>query len=192
MAFRTEAAFIAPLKYPTLSLVALAAGRLTRPRMCQSLNFRLQDRQAGPGHLSATDMRRRHRGHCGPAPKRGFPGQKARAHRGRGKLVGCRPGACVCDLDRPGGEALTSPWRRTQRHLSDCRALQGHIRVRRRHGYKIIDEPLARGFSNWPRLEKGMGKKRAAGVPAASVATPWTSGARRAARPRPSAPLRAS
>ena len=27
------------------------------------------------------------------------------------------------------------------------------------------------GCANWPRLEKGNGKKRAAGVPAASVAT---------------------
>jgi hypothetical protein len=27
------------------------------------------------------------------------------------------------------------------------------------------------GCTNWPRLEKGKGKKRAAGVPAASVAT---------------------
>jgi hypothetical protein len=31
--------------------------------------------------------------------------------------------------------------------------------------------PLFNGCTNWPRLEKGKGKKRAAGVPAASVAT---------------------
>jgi hypothetical protein len=31
--------------------------------------------------------------------------------------------------------------------------------------------PLFSGCTNWPRLEKGKGKKRAAGVPAAPVAT---------------------
>jgi hypothetical protein len=36
---------------------------------------------------------------------------------------------------------------------------------------KFLMKPLFSGCTNWPRLEKGKGKKRAAGVPAASVAT---------------------
>jgi hypothetical protein len=36
---------------------------------------------------------------------------------------------------------------------------------------RLITDPLFSGCTNWPRLEKGKGKKRAAGVPAASVAT---------------------
>jgi hypothetical protein len=36
---------------------------------------------------------------------------------------------------------------------------------------KLLMHPLFSGCTNWPRLEKGKGKKRAAGVPAASVAT---------------------
>jgi hypothetical protein len=36
---------------------------------------------------------------------------------------------------------------------------------------KFLMSPLFSGCTNWPRLEKGKGKKRAAGVPAASVAT---------------------
>jgi hypothetical protein len=113
--------FIAPVKYPTLSLVILAAEHLTHPRICLSFSFRLQDRQEGPRYLSARDMRRHHRGHFGPGPERGFPGQTAGVHRGRGYRVGCRPGACVCGPGRPGGKTLDPPWRRAQRHLSDYR-----------------------------------------------------------------------
>jgi hypothetical protein len=36
---------------------------------------------------------------------------------------------------------------------------------------KFFMNPLFSGCANWPRLEKGKGKKRAAGVPTASVAT---------------------
>jgi hypothetical protein len=36
---------------------------------------------------------------------------------------------------------------------------------------KLLMHPMLSGCTNWPRLEKGKGKKRAAGVPAASVAT---------------------
>jgi hypothetical protein len=36
---------------------------------------------------------------------------------------------------------------------------------------KFFMHPWFSGYLNWPRLEKGKGKKRAAGVPAASVAT---------------------
>jgi hypothetical protein len=36
---------------------------------------------------------------------------------------------------------------------------------------KFLVQPFFSGYTNWPRLEKGKGKKRAAGVPAASVAT---------------------
>jgi hypothetical protein len=32
-------------------------------------------------------------------------------------------------------------------------------------------QTMSSGFTNWPELEKGKGKKRAAGMPAASVAT---------------------
>jgi hypothetical protein len=35
---------------------------------------------------------------------------------------------------------------------------------------KFSMHPMFSGCTNWPRLEKGKGKKRAAGVPAASVA----------------------
>ena len=60
---------------------------------------------------------------------------------------------------------------------------------------KFLTHPISSGFTNRPGLEKGKGKKRAAGVPAASVATcprPWTLGLRRAARPRPGAQIAAS
>jgi len=36
---------------------------------------------------------------------------------------------------------------------------------------KLLTHLIFSGCSNWPRLEKGKGKKRAAGMPAASVAT---------------------
>jgi hypothetical protein len=36
---------------------------------------------------------------------------------------------------------------------------------------KLLMHPIFSGCNNWPRLEKGKCKKRAAGVPAASVAT---------------------
>jgi hypothetical protein len=36
---------------------------------------------------------------------------------------------------------------------------------------KLLMHPIFSGCTNWPRLEKGKGKKSAAGVPAASVAT---------------------
>jgi hypothetical protein len=36
---------------------------------------------------------------------------------------------------------------------------------------KFLTHPISSGFTNRPRLEKGKGKKRAAGVPTASVAT---------------------
>jgi hypothetical protein len=84
-------------------------------------------------------MRRHHRGNCGPGPERGFSGQRARVHRGRGHLVGCRPGTCVCGPVNPSDEALGSLWRRVQRHQPDCLVFQGHIRVRRHHGHQILD-----------------------------------------------------
>ena len=36
---------------------------------------------------------------------------------------------------------------------------------------KFLMHPMFSSCTNWPRFEKGKGKKRAAGVPAASVAT---------------------
>jgi hypothetical protein len=36
---------------------------------------------------------------------------------------------------------------------------------------KLLIRSMFSGCTNWPRLEKGKGKKRAAGVPAASIAT---------------------
>jgi hypothetical protein len=36
---------------------------------------------------------------------------------------------------------------------------------------KFLTHPFFSGCINWPRLEKGKGKKRAAGLPAVSVAT---------------------
>ena len=36
---------------------------------------------------------------------------------------------------------------------------------------EFLMHPLFSGCTNWPRLEEGKGKKRAAGVPAASVTT---------------------
>jgi hypothetical protein len=36
---------------------------------------------------------------------------------------------------------------------------------------KLLMNPMFSGCTNWPRLEKGKAKKRAACVPAASVAT---------------------
>jgi hypothetical protein len=107
--FRTQSTFIAPVEYPALSLLTLTAGHLTHYRICPSLLFRLQDRQDGLGHPFTRDMHRHHRCHCGPGPERGFPGQRARVHCGRGHRVGCRPGACMCGPGRPGGETLDFP-----------------------------------------------------------------------------------
>ena len=54
---------------------------------------------------------------------------------------------------------------------------------------KFLTHPISSGFTNRPRLEKGKGKKRAAGVHAAPVATAVDfTGTRRAARLWPSAP----
>jgi hypothetical protein len=39
------------------------------------------------------------------------------------------------------------------------------------HSSSTTSRPPNYSCTNWPRLEKGKGKKRAAGVPAASVAT---------------------
>jgi hypothetical protein len=36
---------------------------------------------------------------------------------------------------------------------------------------ELVMHPFFSGCANWPRLKKGKGEKRAAGVPAASVAT---------------------
>jgi hypothetical protein len=58
---------------------------------------------------------------------------------------------------------LTPPWWRELRHLPDYRVIQRDIKVRRRRGHC--------GYASFPRPEKGKGEKRAAGVPAASVAT---------------------
>ena len=52
--------------------------------------------------------------------------------------------------------------------------------------------PLFSGCTNWLRLEKGKGKKRAAGVPAASVATAVDLGGEEGGAPRPSTPIAAS
>jgi hypothetical protein len=87
-------------------------------------------------------MRRHHRGRFGSGPERGFLEQAACVHHGRGHRMGCRPGACVCGPDRPGGEALDPPWRHEQRYLSDCLVFQSHIQVRRRHGHPVLDAPL--------------------------------------------------
>jgi hypothetical protein len=44
---------------------------------------------------------------------------------------------------------------------------------------KFLMHPLFSGCTNWPRLEKGKGEKRAASLPAASVATAVERGGRR-------------
>jgi hypothetical protein len=52
--------------------------------------------------------------------------------------------------------------------------------------------PLFSGCTIWLGLEKGKGKKRAAGVLAALVATAVDLGDEKAARPQPSTPIEAS
>jgi hypothetical protein len=61
--------------------------------------------------------------------------------------------------------------RRAQRHLSDCRVFQATFKFDDATATKFLMHPLFSGCNNKPRLEKGKGKKRAAGVPADSVAT---------------------
>jgi hypothetical protein len=64
--------------------------------------------------------------------------------------VGCRPGA---------------------KHLNGVRCAICRIAESSKAAFKFLMYPLFSGYTNWPRLEKGKGKKRAAGVPVASVAT---------------------
>jgi hypothetical protein len=56
---------------------------------------------------------------------------------------------------------------------------------------KFLMHPFFSGCTNWPRLEKGNGKKRAALVPAASVATAVDLVDEESGEPRPSAPIAA-
>jgi hypothetical protein len=77
----------------------------------------------------------------------------------------------MCGPGRPGGETLDPPWRRAQRHLSDCRVFQGKFKFGDATATKLLMHLLFSSCTNWPRLEKGKGKQRAAGVPAASVAS---------------------
>jgi hypothetical protein len=107
--FRTESTLIFPVKYPALSLVILTAGHLTHSRICESSSVWLKYQQDGLGNFSTRDMHRQHRDHCGPGPERGFPGERARVHRGRGHLVGCHPRACMCGPGRPGCDTLDPP-----------------------------------------------------------------------------------
>ena len=72
---------------------------------------------------------------------------------------------------RPGDKTLDCLWRRAQRHLSDCQVFQGPFKFDDVTITEFLMHPMFSGCTNWPRLEKGKGKKRAAGVPAASVAT---------------------
>ena len=108
-ASRTESAFISPVKYSALSLLTLTVGHLTHPRISPSLTFRHQNLQEALESPSAREMHRHHRGYFGLRPERGFPGQRARVHRGRGHFVGCRPGTCMCGPARSGGETLYPP-----------------------------------------------------------------------------------
>jgi len=59
---------------------------------------------------------------------------------------------------------------------------------------RFLTHPISSCLTNWPRLEKGKCKKRAAGVPAASRATTVDLGGEEGgvARPQPSALIAAS
>ena len=175
MTFRTESTFTAHVEYPNLSLATLTAGHLTHARIFQSLLFRPQYRQESLGHPSVRDINRYHRGQCGPGPERGYPRQKAPAHRGRGHLLGCCPGACVCGPGRPGGETLDSPDIPPGGVRSAiCRNFEtskAAFKIEDATATKFLMHPTFSGCTYWPRLDKGKGKKRAAGVPTAPVAT---------------------
>jgi hypothetical protein len=57
---------------------------------------------------------------------------------------------------------------------------------------KFLMHPLFSGCTNWPRLEKGKGKKRTAGVPAAPVATAVDLGGEEGGKPPAKRSLAAS
>jgi hypothetical protein len=164
---------IASVKFPSsYSAVQSTAGHLTHPRIRLSLPFRHQDRQEGLGCPSEKDMRCHHRGHSGPGSKRGFPGQRGRIHRGRGHMVGCRPGVCVCGPGRHGGETLDPPGGVRSAICRNFESAKTIFKFDDATATKFLIHPLFTGCTNWPRLKKAR--------------------TRRAARPRPSAPIAAS
>ena len=57
---------------------------------------------------------------------------------------------------------------------------------------KFLMHPMFSSCTNWPRLGKGKGKKRAAGVPTVSAATAVGLGGEEGGAPPPSAPIEAS
>ena len=78
----------------------------------------------------------------------------------------------MCGPGRPGGEALAPPLVGARSTI--CRIV-GSFKATFKFGdvtaTKFLMHPLFSGCTSWPTLEKGKGKKRTAGAPAASVAT---------------------
>jgi|AntAceMinimDraft_5_1070358.scaffolds.fasta_scaffold105706_1 hypothetical protein len=119
-------------------------------------------------------MRRHHRCHCGLGPERGFLGKEHVYTAGEAIVLAVALGpACAAraamvarpltPLPFPGGE-----------RSAICRIAESSkvkFKFYDATATKFLMHPLFSGCINWPRLEKGKGKKRAAGVPAASVAT---------------------
>jgi len=77
----------------------------------------------------------------------------------------------VCGPGHPGGETLTPPGgvRRTIRRVAE--SPKSRTDFDDVTGTKFLMHLLYSGCTNWPRLKRGKGKKRAASVPVASVAT---------------------
>jgi hypothetical protein len=81
------------------------------------------------------------------------------------------PGACMCGPGRPGGETLDPPGGARSATCRIVESAKAAFEICDVTATKFLTHPLFSGCTNWPRLENGKGKKRAAGVPAASVAT---------------------
>ena len=77
----------------------------------------------------------------------------------------------MCGPGRPGGETLDPPGGMRSVICRIVESYKATFKFEDVTAAKFLMHPFFSGFTNWPRLEKGKGKKRAAGVPAASVAT---------------------
>jgi len=83
------------------------------------------------------------------------------------------------------------PWRRAQRHCRIAESPKAAFKFDDATATKFLMQSFFSGCTNWHRLETGKGKKRAAGVRAASVATAVDLGGEEGGAPRLSAPIAA-
>ena len=137
-------------------------------------------------------MRRHHRGHCGPDLSAAFLGKEHVYTAGEaivwaaalGPACAIRAALVTRPLTPSGGVRSVfcriAEFSKAIFNFDDVAAT------------KFLMHPLFSGCNNWPRLGKGKGKKRAAGVPTVSAATAVGLGGEEGGAPPPSAPIEAS